>query len=141
MRILAWFKIESRARVGLVVVLFVISAGAVFAQDEFSATDAVLAQRYAPVLYFHPSEVFSSQPVEVMVNSARLQQRHRYWFSDINVLARVSIADLVGYRDDSYALDAWYGDKGASDYVNYTAHRAYYRAVLSPEAAGLPIVT
>ena len=140
MRILPWFRIASRVMAGFVVVGIMTWAGAVFAQSEVPAQDAVLARMYTPVLYFHPAEVFRPQPVDVMVDSARLRQRHRYWVSDINVLSHVSIADLVGYKDASYALDAWYGDEGASDYTNYTAHRVYYQAVLSPEAAGPPIV-
>lgn len=122
------------------VVVLTMPTGAVFAQEELLVEDAALAQMYAPVLYFHPNEVFRPQPVEVMVNSARLRQAHRYWFSNINVLPDISIADLIDFIDDSYALDAWYGDEGASDYMNYTAHRAYYQAELSPEAAGPPIV-
>jgi RsiW-degrading membrane proteinase PrsW (M82 family) len=124
----------------LAVAVLLIPTGAVLAQDELPDEDAVLAQTYAPVLYFHPAEVFRPQPVEVLVNSARLQQARRNWFAEINVLSQVSIADLLGYEDDSYALDAWYGDKGASDYRNYSAHRAHYQAQLSPEVAGLPIV-
>jgi RsiW-degrading membrane proteinase PrsW (M82 family) len=139
-RIQPWFKIAILALVSLAVIALVTPTGAAFAQDELSVEDAVLARMYAPVLYFHRAEVFRPQPVEVMVNSARLRQARRNWFSDVNVLSHVSIADLLGYKDDSYALDAWYGDEGASDYKNYTAHRAYYQARLSPEAAGPPIV-
>jgi RsiW-degrading membrane proteinase PrsW (M82 family) len=124
----------------LVVTSLMTPTGAVFAQDEAPVEDAELAKLYAPVLYFHPAELFRPQSVDVMVNTARLRQARRNWFSDINVLPHVSISDLFDYHDDSYALDAWYGDEGASDYKNYSAHRAYYQAVLSPEAAGPPIV-
>jgi RsiW-degrading membrane proteinase PrsW (M82 family) len=91
------------------------------------------------VLYFHPAELFRPQSVDVMVNTARLRQARRNWF-DVNVLLHVSISDLFDCDDDSYALDAWYGDEGASDYKNYSAHHTYYQAVLSPEAGGPPIV-
>ena len=110
------------------------------AQAGPSAEDAELAQIYAPVLYFHPNELFRPQSVNVMVDVARLRQARRNWF-DTNVLSRVSIADLFGFRSDRYALDVWYGDRGASNYKNYSVHRAYYEAVLSPEAAGPPIVS
>jgi RsiW-degrading membrane proteinase PrsW (M82 family) len=109
------------------------------AQGETSPEDAELARAFAPVLYFHPSEIFRPQSVEVLVDTARLRQARRNWF-DVNVRLDTSIADLFDCRDDSYALDAWYGSSGASDYKNYSAHRSYYRAALSPEAGGPPIV-
>jgi len=34
--------------------------------------DAELARRYAPVLYFHPAEIFRPQPVDVIVERADL---------------------------------------------------------------------
>jgi len=34
--------------------------------------DAELARRYAPVLYFHPGEIFRPQPVDVIVERADL---------------------------------------------------------------------
>ena len=45
-------------------------AGALPSED-----DLELARRYAPVLYFHPAEVFFPQPVDVIVQQARLRQR------------------------------------------------------------------
>ena len=101
--------------------------------------DQVLIDRYAPALYFHPAEVFRPQSVDVLINTARLRQNQRRWF-DINVLGELTIADLFGFNADDYALDVWYGDGGASDYKNYSAHRAYYREILSPEAGGPPVV-
>ena len=110
------------------------------AQGTHPAEDEELARRFAPVLYFHPAEVFRPQTVEVMVDTARLRQTRRNRL-DINVLPRVSVAELSGYPDSHYALDVWYGDKGASDYSNYSAHRAYYQDVLSPDSDGPPIAT
>jgi hypothetical protein len=75
-----------------------------------------------------------------LVNTAKLQQIENTW-SVTNVLNEVSQADLGEYRNADYALDAWLGDKGTSDFKNYTAHREYYEKVLSHEAGGPPIVT
>ena len=108
-----------------------------FAQDEPVIGDAELAEMYAPVLYFHPDELFRPQAVEVLVNTARLRRTRPAWF-DVNVRHRLGVSDLCDYRDRSYVLDAWYGDAGASDYKNYSAHRSYYEAVLSPQAGGPP---
>ena len=102
--------------------------------------DAELAQRYAPVLYFHPAEIFRPQPVDVIVDQARLRQTRRLWF-DVNVLISLDPLDLLNLKsDDSQFLDVWYGDDGSSAYTNYSAHQAYYRAMLSPQAGGPPIV-
>jgi RsiW-degrading membrane proteinase PrsW (M82 family) len=114
-------------------------ADMVFAQEDTSQEDLELARLYAPVLYFHPAELFRPQSVDVMVNSARLRQTRREWM-DINVLNKVSLSDLFSYKDVSYHLDVWFNDEGASDYKNYSAHRAYYQSVLSPESGGPPIV-
>ena len=100
--------------------------------------DLELAERYAPVLYFHPEELFRPQPVEVMVGQARLRRARTGWF-DVNVLSRLSVRDLFLYHGAEYFLDAWYGDAGASDYMNYSAHRAHYEASLSPAVGGLPV--
>jgi RsiW-degrading membrane proteinase PrsW (M82 family) len=101
--------------------------------------DLELARLYAPVLYFHHAELFRPQSVDVMVNTARLRQTRREWM-DINVLNNVSLSDLFSFKDGSYHLDVWFSDEGASDYKNYSAHRAYYQSVLSPQAGGPPIV-
>jgi RsiW-degrading membrane proteinase PrsW (M82 family) len=101
--------------------------------------DAELARRYAPVLYFHPAEVFRPQPVDVIVERARLRQTRRLWF-DVNVLLSLDVLDLLRFEsDESYFLDVWYGDDGGSAYTNYSAHEAYYEAKLSPEAGGPPV--
>jgi len=102
--------------------------------------DAELARRYAPALYFHPSEIFRPQPVDVIVEQARLLQSHRLWFN-VNVLLSLDVLDLFNFESDaSHFLDVWYGDDGSSAYTNYSAHQAYYEALLSPEAGGPPIV-
>lgn len=98
-----------------------------------------LAEKYAPVLYFHSAEIFRPQSVEVMLNTARLRQHVPYWF-DVNVLNEIGITDLINFQNPDYFLDVWYGTSGASDYKNYSAHRAYYEAVLSPESGGPPVV-
>ncbi len=101
--------------------------------------DAALAARFAPLLYFHPNEVFFPQPVEVIVDQARLRQSRRLWF-DVNVLLQLDALDLFDLAgEDRYFLDIWYGDDGSSTYTNYTAHRAYYQALLSPQAGGPPV--
>jgi len=109
------------------------------AQKALVQEDLELARRYAPVLYFHPAELFRPQSVDVMVNTARLRQTRREWI-DINILTNVSLSDLFSYKDVSYHLDVWFNDEGASDYKNYSAHRTYYQSVLSPQAGGPPIV-
>jgi protease PrsW len=110
------------------------------AQDDELEKFIELAERYTPVLYFHPFELFRPQSVDVLVDTSRLRHKRPGWF-DYNVLLRVSLSDLLEYRDSIYNLDSWIGDAGMSDYKNYTAHRAFYQAVLSPEVGGYPIVT
>ena len=39
-----------------------------------------------------------------------------------------------------YILDVWYGNEGASDYKNYSAHRSFYKTALRPEVGGPPVV-
>ncbi len=123
---------------GLIVLLYFPKV--TFAQEEFLYDDQELAEMYAPILYFHPAELFRPQSVDVLVNTARLRQSRQNWL-DLNILPQVSLSDLFNYRDASYNLDAWLGDEGASDYKNYSAHRSYYQSVLSPDAGGPPIVT
>jgi len=101
-------------------------------------SDEELARRYAPVFYFHSDELFRPQPVDVIVEQARLRQSRRLWF-DVNVLLHLDVPDLLDLEsDESHFLDVWYGDRGSSAYTNYSAHRAYYEGVLSPEAGGPP---
>ncbi len=103
-------------------------------------SDAELARRYAPVFYFHLAEIFRPQPVDVIVEQARLRQSRRLWF-DVNILLSLDVFDLFDLEsDESHFLDVWYGDDGGSAYTNYSAHQAYYEAVLSPEAGGPPAV-
>ncbi len=112
----------------------------VYAQGTVTPADEELAQRFAPVLYFHPAELFRPQTVDVMVRTARLRQVRRGW-SDVNVLPRVSLVELFDYPESYHVLDVWYGNRGASDYANYSAHRAHYLGALSPEAGGPPVAT
>ena len=125
--------------VAFVLLSILFSAQKVIAQGEDPPTDLELANQYAPILYFHPAEIFRPQSVEVLVNTARLRQSRRAWF-DVNVLQQVSIADLIHFQDPDYVLDAWYGDSGTSEYINYSAHRQYYEAVLHPDAGGPEII-
>jgi protease PrsW len=122
----------------LIAAIFVLVPGKqIFAQTE---SDQALLEKYAPVLYFHPAEIFRPQPVEVLVDNARLRKQRAFWF-DTNIMAQVSISDLFAYRDDSYFLDAWYGDEELSDNKNYSFHRYYYETVLQPAVGGPPMVT
>ena len=114
-------------------------AGSALADDHPPASDVELAQRYTPIFYFHPAEPFRPQPVEVIVEQARLRQSRTLWF-DINVLLQVTGADLLDLTsNESHFLDLWYGDDGGSTYTNYSAHQAYYQIALSPEAGGPPV--
>ncbi len=98
-------------------------------------TDQALLERYAPVFYFHPDEYFRPQPVEVMLPEARLRRSTPLWF-DVNVLARLNLPDFLTLPPEkNFFIDVWYGDSGAA--TDYTAHRSYYNAVLSPDAGGL----
>jgi RsiW-degrading membrane proteinase PrsW (M82 family) len=125
----------------IISILFLTSLNEIaFAQSLPSTNDQELAEKYAPILYFHQDELFRPQSVDVIVQTARLRQDIQYWF-DVNVLNEVVIQDLITYHDASYVLDVWYGDKGTSDYKNYSAHKTYYEAFLSPEAGGPPITS
>ena len=123
----------------LAVVLIALAAPSLADEPPPPASDEELARRYAPVFYFHPEELFRPQPVDVIVEQARLRQSRRLWF-DVNVLLHLDVLDLFDLEsDDSHFLDVWYGDDGGSAYTNYSAHRAYYEGVLSPEAGGPPV--
>jgi len=124
-----------------VYLLFAQPAGAESAgyQDNTHQDDQALVDRFAPVLYFHPGELFRPQSVDVLVDIARLRQIRPTWL-DINILNEVSLVDLLEYNSADFALDAWLGDEGTSDYKNYTAHQEYYQNVLSPTAGGPPII-
>jgi len=96
-----------------------------------------LAEKFAPVLYFHPDEVFRPQPVEVILGTSRLRENIKNWF-DHNILNSVTISDLVTYKDADFFIDVWYGTRGESDYKNFSSHRAYYLENLSPDSGGPP---
>lgn len=130
---------KSRKLAVLVVATLLVWTAPVLADDPLPGSDAELAQRYAPVFYFHSTEVFRPQPVDVIVKQARLRQSRQLWF-DVNILLRLDVLDLFNLEsDESHFLDVWYGDEGGSAYTNYTAHQAYYEAVLSPDAGGPPV--
>ncbi|NLE45423.1 MAG: PrsW family intramembrane metalloprotease [Chloroflexi bacterium] len=100
--------------------------------------DDELARRYVPVFYFHPDEVFRPQPVDVILQNARLRQSRRLWF-DVNVLLSLDPLDLWQIdTDPTFFLDVWYGDDGRSAFTNYTSHQTYYQQTLSPHAGGPP---
>ncbi|MFL7793798.1 MAG: Vps62-related protein, partial [Anaerolineae bacterium] len=123
----------------LLTVVLLVCVVSVFADAPASEDDLELAQRYAPVFYFHPDEIFRPQPVEVIVEQARLRQSRQLWF-DANILLSLSVPDLLSLdSDEGQFLDVWYGDDGSSAYTNYSAHRLYYEAVLSPDAGGPPV--
>jgi RsiW-degrading membrane proteinase PrsW (M82 family) len=136
------FSLKIPFLVVVAICLFIIPSQieATLSQDEQFLDDQELVTRYAPVLYFHPAELFRPQSVEVLVNTARLRRNRQTWL-DVNVLREVSLSDLLEFKDADYNLDAWLGDEGTSDYKNYSAHRDYYESVLSPDAGGPPIVT
>lgn len=123
---------------GVLVIVLLSSPAAVSAQDIFLLDDTELASMYAPALFFHAAELFRPQSVDVMVDTARLQRIPPNWLA-INVLNELSIADLLSY-DENYALDVWYGNQGASNFINYTAHRDFYQATLHPGVGGPPVV-
>jgi RsiW-degrading membrane proteinase PrsW (M82 family) len=111
----------------------------VLADDPTPERNLELVKRYAPVLYFHPQEIFRPQPVDVIVEQARLRRSRRLWF-DTNILLALNPLDLLYFESDrSHFLDVWYGEEGGSAYTNYSAHRAFYEAALSPAVGGLPV--
>ena len=133
-------KIILRIFLTLAALTLLLAPGTASAQDNDPNQYQELVERYAPVLYFHPFELFRPQAIEVLVDTSRLRFLRPGWF-DYNILLKVSLPDLRKYNDPAYILDSWFGDEGTSDYKNYTAHRAFYQAVLSPEVGGYPIVT
>ena len=103
--------------------------------------DLELARRYAPVLYFHPDEIYHPQPVEVALGVSRLRQSRQMWF-DTTILSSVTSNDLFSIpSDDTYFLDQWFGDTGSSEYANTSAHHEIYASRLSPHAGGPAPVT
>ena len=137
MKVYPWLKISVLAFMILAITALTPPAEVVLARDRLPGEDQELIQTFAPVLYFHPAELFRPQSVDVMVNTARLRQARRNWF-DVNVLPHISISALFDYHDDSYALDAWYGDDGhhdrwwfgdVNDYGFRSGRRKWYAAV------------
>jgi RsiW-degrading membrane proteinase PrsW (M82 family) len=132
--------VKARALVVLIITTaLLLVATPVLADEPPPKSDLELAKRYAPVLYFHPQEIFRPQPVEVIVEQARLRRSRRLWF-DTTVLLSLDPLDLLNVEsDENHFFDVWYGDEGGSAYTNYSAHRAFYEAVLSPSAGGPPV--
>ena len=65
--------------------MVLLSSGTVSALDESPNDDQELVDKYSPVLYFHPSEIFRPQSVDVLINTARLRESRDFSF-DINLL-------------------------------------------------------
>ncbi|MGD8969713.1 MAG: hypothetical protein PVI07_19585, partial [Anaerolineae bacterium] len=85
-----------RGRCSVVLVVataLLLIAHPVRADDPTPQSDLELAHRHAPVLYFHPREIFRPQPVDVIVEQARLRRSRRLWF-DSNVLLTLDPLDL-----------------------------------------------
>lgn len=117
--------------------LLLILSSPAYAQPNYMQSDIDLAQKYSPVLFFHPEEIFLPQPTEVLVSNARLRQDIKMWI-DLNVLDSVTLQDLANFQQSSLFLDIWYGTTGESDSINYTAHRNFYLENLSPDKGGPP---
>ncbi len=125
----------------LFLVLLTVNPGrtSAYAQDN-AFSDQELAQRYAPVLVFHPNELFLPQSVDGFIQSARLREQRRFWF-DIKILSNVSLSDFFHYREQQYFLDTWYGSENISDSMNYASHRAIYQRMLESTNRDVPVVT
>ena len=102
----------------LMVLIFTGATGDVSAEGAPKTEDQELAEKFAPVLYFHKDELFRPQPVDVILNTARLRQDINFWF-DINILNEVSTSDLVTYRDSSYVPHALVWRVGGSDKFDF----------------------
>jgi RsiW-degrading membrane proteinase PrsW (M82 family) len=143
MRVNRWRKVSVAALLAFALAAWIWPVQAAIADGQAEdwnwIRDQSLAEKYAPVLYFHRDEVFCPQSVDVLLGTARLQQAHSLW-PDIKLLHHVTASALQHYADSSFYLNVWLGDEVSSDYKNYTAHRTYYRSTLSPEAGGPPPV-
>lgn len=103
--------------------------------------DLELAQRYVPVLYFHPDEIYHPQPVDVVLGISRLRQSRQMWF-DTTILNYSTMQDLFAKpSDETWFLDQWLGDTGSSEYANYSTHQAIYKSSFSPHVGGPEPVT
>ena len=106
-----------------------------------SETDLELAERYVPVLYFHPDEIYYPQPADVILGVTRIRQNVRLWF-DTTISNSFTLQDLFSIpSDESYFLDQWFGDTGSSEYGNPAAHKSIYESTISPYAGGLAPTT
>jgi len=106
-----------------------------------SAADLELAQRYAPVFYFHPDEIYHPQPVDVVLSLLRMRHKVRMWF-DTTIMNSSSLQGLFSVPgDETYFLDQWFGDTGSSEYGNYSTHKAIYESLFSPHSGGPKPVT
>jgi RsiW-degrading membrane proteinase PrsW (M82 family) len=100
------------------------------------AADQELAERYVPVLYFHPDEIYRPQPVEVLNGITRLRQDVHLWF-DPTILNNLNVDNLSSISSDStYFLDQWFDDNISAEYANYSSHKAIYESKLSPTDGG-----
>lgn len=117
---------------------FLLPASTALADSPTTGDIQALIGEYAPVLYFHSNEIFRPQPVEVLLNTARMRQT-RGTFPDTNVLSSISLRALPTFQDVSYYLDVWLGDTGSSNSRNYSALRDFYQSSLSPWAGGPPV--
>ncbi|HEX9091985.1 MAG TPA: PrsW family glutamic-type intramembrane protease, partial [Anaerolineales bacterium] len=103
--------------------------------------DLELAERYVPVLYFHPDEIYHPQPADVILGVTRMRQKVRLWF-DTTISNSFTWRDLFNLPSDgTYFLDEWFGDTGSSEYGNPAAHKAVYESMISPHAGGLTPTT
>jgi len=131
-------KIWRSILVVLILLISCITPASIVEAGDDPGMDEALARKYAPILYFHPDELFRPQSVDVLVNSARLRAERSLWF-DVNILPVVSLSDLLNYRENTFFLDAWYGSEAISEYKNYSFHRTIYQKRLSPDAGGPPV--
>ena len=98
--------------------------------------DLELAQRYVPVFYFHPDEIYLPQPVDVVLDISRMRQKMRLWF-DTTILTPITLQGLFTTpSDETCFLDQWFGDAGSSEYTNYLVKKTIYETAYSPHVGG-----
>ena len=105
-------------------------------QTDTYADDLQLAERYEPVFYFHPDEVYLPQPVDVVMGISRLRQSKHLWFDTTLLNSFTAHALFTQSSDETFFLDQWFGDIGSSEYANYSSHKAVYQSSISPEVGG-----
>jgi hypothetical protein len=87
--------------------------------------DLALAEQFAPYLYMNEDDPYDPNPIDAMLNYARLRE-HKPWWPDETVVNRpVAISDLGGLNENHY-LDLWYYIDELSAYWNFLAHRLVY---------------